>query len=87
MDETLGTGPIFRAEEDENSVGHYGLILGPKNAHFCPKMSLWCPTLFLSSSAQKIGPVPQVSSILVIIEYGFNPHPSLHMTSCPPLYY
>ena len=37
MDETRGTGPIFRAEEDENSVGHYGLILGPKMAHFCPK--------------------------------------------------
>ena len=37
MDETWGTGPKFRAEEDENSVGHYGLILGPKIALFCPK--------------------------------------------------
>ena len=37
MDETWGTGPIFRAEEDENSFGHYGLILGPKMAHFCPE--------------------------------------------------
>ena len=37
MDETWGTGPKFHAEEDENSVGHYGLILGPKMAHFCPK--------------------------------------------------
>ena len=37
MDETWGTGPKFCAEEDENSVGHYGLILGPKMAHFCPK--------------------------------------------------
>ena len=37
MDETWGTGPKFRAEEDENSVGHYGLILGPKMVHFCPK--------------------------------------------------
>ena len=37
MDETWGTGPKFRAEEDENSVGHYGLILEPKIALFCPK--------------------------------------------------
>ena len=37
MDETWVTGPIFRAEEDENSFGHYGLILGPKMAHFCPE--------------------------------------------------
>ena len=62
-------------------------FLGQKCAIFGPKMSPQCLTLFSSSSAQNFGPVPQVSSIFVIIKYGFNPHTTLHVTTSHPLSY
>ena len=37
MDETWQMRSTFKTDEDNESFGHYKLILGPKMAYFCPK--------------------------------------------------
>ena len=36
MDETWQMRSTFKTDEDNESFGHYKLILGPKMAYFCP---------------------------------------------------